>query len=150
MFSSERLPAIRRLPLSRSPAPAVSAKEPLMPAIWPATLTAAQANYTITLDATFKNTLPIRPLSRLGNFDGLGADDLALSARGRGAGSIFIIQGSSSFASLPFVNGTNTIEIDGPGAAGDMFGFATIGIESFYSGAGPTLLTSAVIPSTVF
>jgi FG-GAP-like repeat len=118
---------------------------------WPAALTDTQANYTITLDATFTGTFPIRPLARLGNFDGTGSDDLAFATRGRGTGgSVLIIKGSSSFASLSLPNAANTIEIDGPAAAGSQFGYIAIGIGDFFPGAGPALVTSAVNSSTLY
>ena len=48
---------------------------------WPATLTDTQANYVLTADGTFAGgTGSIQPvgMARLGNFDGSGADDLAI------------------------------------------------------------------------
>jgi hypothetical protein len=118
---------------------------------WPATLTDTQANYTITLDATFAGTIPIRPLARLGNFDGAGADDLALGSRTHGTtGSVIVIKGSSSFGSITLPDATNTIQIDGPEATGGQFGFTVLGIGQFYPSAGPTFITSAVAASTLY
>jgi hypothetical protein len=118
---------------------------------WPATLTDTQANYTITMDASFAGAYPIRPLFRAGNFDGTGSDDLGFATRGRGtAGSVLIVKGSTAFSSMSLPDTTRTIEIDGPEAAGGQFGFTAIGIGNFYSGAGPTFITSAVAASAVY
>jgi len=97
-------------------------------------------------------SMDVRNLARLGNFDGTGSDDLAVTFDGANgfAGAVFIVKGSSSFASRTIPNAANAIEIDGP--AGAALGATTIGIGPFFqsSGGGPGLLTTAVLTSTVY
>src|SRR6185369_10237210 len=57
-----------------------SRKAPAWGTSWPATLTDTQANYVISADASFTG-MSFRNLGRLGNFDGVGADDLLIAFR---------------------------------------------------------------------
>ncbi len=121
---------------------------------WPANLTDAQANYVISADTTLTlGAMDIRNLARLGNFDGSGFDDLAISFDGANAllGAIFIVKGSSSFASVTIPNTAAAIRIDGS-VAGGVFGAANLGLGPFFqsSGGGPGLITSAVNASAVY
>ncbi|HMF40022.1 MAG TPA: VCBS repeat-containing protein [Polyangia bacterium] len=122
---------------------------------WPATLTSAQANYVITIDQTFaggSNTILAGGMSRLGNFDGMGSDDLAIGLSSHGAtmlGSVLIIKGSSTFASGTVPDATRAIEIDGT-IAGDFFGSQVAGIGPFFTGAGPGLVTSGLTATYAF
>jgi hypothetical protein len=114
---------------------------------WPATLTSAQANYAITIDATFaggSNGILPGGMVRLGNFDGMGADDLAVGTvlHSAGLGTVLIIKGSSTFATGTIPDAARAIEIDGT-IAGGFFGSQVLGIGPFFaSPAGPGLLTS--------
>jgi hypothetical protein len=120
---------------------------------WPATLTQAQANYVLTVDATFAGgAASIQPggLARLGNFDGAGSDDLAvgLILHASQAGSLLVVKGSSTFASGTIPDPARTIEIDG--TAGSFFGWPVVGIGQFFpTPAGPGLISSAA-PSNVY
>jgi hypothetical protein len=122
---------------------------------WPATLTDAQANYVITADATLGGPGSIQPqgLARLGNFDGMGADDLAIGfavANGFN-GSVVIVRGSTSFASMTISDAAsaNAIVINGTDPGG-FLGVLSMGIGNFFPGAGPTLVTSAAGASALY
>jgi hypothetical protein len=94
---------------------------------WPATLDYTQANYTITADASYDGAQFGLTMAKMGNFDGAGAGDLAISAylysmgTGAQAGRVVIVKGSSSFGSITLPDPTNTIVIDGE-APGDRLG----------------------------
>jgi hypothetical protein len=94
---------------------------------WPATLDYTQANYTIATDASYNGAQFGLTMAKMGNFDGAGAGDLAISAfiysmgTGTQAGRVVIVKGSSSFGSITLPDPTNTIVIDGE-APGDRFG----------------------------
>jgi hypothetical protein len=101
---------------------------------WPAALTDAQANYVISTDPGLMG-MSFRNLARLGNFDGLGADDLLVAFRLRtsttgGNGAVFIVKGSASFASLTLPNPASGLEIDGA-LMGISFGVAQVGLGPF-------------------
>ncbi len=124
---------------------------------WPVMLMDTQANYTFTVDATFAGgTASIfrRSLTPLGNFDGTGASDLAVGVRlhSTSLGSVVIIKGSSSLASLtiPDVSGAGTIQIDGI-VASAQFGMSVLGIGQFFPApAGPALVVSAPPAGAVY
>lgn len=86
---------------------------------WPATLDASQASYTITADASYGLTAFGQILTRVGNIDGAGRDDLAIGsylydpASGANAGRVVIVKGSDTFGSITLPDATNTIVIDG-------------------------------------
>jgi hypothetical protein len=122
---------------------------------WPAALTEAQANYTLTADATFAggaNSIFRRAMTRLGNFDGTGTSDLAIGFRLRNAmvGGVVIVKGSATFASrtIPDAAGS-TIQIDGMVASGQL-GISVVGIGQFFAGAGPALVVSAPMASAAY
>jgi FG-GAP repeat len=119
---------------------------------WPAALSDTQANYVITVSTTLAaGVMDLRCLARVGNFDGGGADDLAIGLDGVNsvAGAVFIVKGSSSFASITIPNATSAIEIDGAGATG--FGFANIGIGPFFQpSGGPGLVSASFLGSSAF
>ncbi|HVV15777.1 MAG TPA: FG-GAP-like repeat-containing protein [Polyangia bacterium] len=117
---------------------------------WPATLSDTQANYVLTADATFAggaNSIQARALARLGNFDGAGADDLAIGFAGHSAfnGSVLVVRGSSTFGTetIPDPAGVNTLQIDSA-IAGGVLGYDLVGI------AGPTLVAAAPGTSNLF
>jgi hypothetical protein len=121
---------------------------------WPAALTDADANYVITINTTTfgAGVMDFRCLARLGNFDGTGADDFAVALDGANAaaGAVFIVKGSSSFASLTLPSATAAYEIDG--LAGTAFGYTNIGIGPFYASAseGPALVTGTFLGSSAY
>ena len=121
---------------------------------WPAALSDTQANYVITVNATTfgAGVMDFRCLARLGNFDGSGSDDLvvALDGANSAAGSVFVVKGSTSFASLTVPDAANAIEIDGP--AGTAFGYTNAGIGPFFapSGGGPGLMTGTFLGSSAY
>jgi hypothetical protein len=94
---------------------------------WPASVDYTQANYTITANSSYGLTYFGQVMTRAGNFDNAGADDLAISASifnpatGALAGRVIIVKGSSTFASITLPDTTNTIIIDGE-AGGDRLG----------------------------
>jgi hypothetical protein len=127
-----------------------SRKSPSFGSSWPSMLTQAAASYTITVDpaSLFNAKLSQRPLTRLGNYDAMGPDDLAVGFSGYVGplgqrGSVLIIKGSSSFPAtltVPEPIATNTIQIDGS-ATNLFFGATAVGIGQFYpTPAGSTLL----------
>jgi hypothetical protein len=124
---------------------------------WPPMLTGSQANYIFTADATYAGgTGSIQPagMARLGNFDGSGADDLAIgfAIHDSKIGSLLIVKGTSSLASMtiPDPAGTKTVEIDGT-VAGGYFGILTVGIGQFFPlPAGSGLVTSAAGASDIY
>jgi hypothetical protein len=121
---------------------------------WPAALTDADANYTITINTTTfgAGVMDFRCLARLGNFDGTGADDFVVALDGANsvAGAVFIVKGSSSFASRTLPDATAAYEIDG--VAGSAFGYTNIGIGPFYASAseGPALVTGTFLGSSAY
>jgi hypothetical protein len=121
---------------------------------WPAMLTDAQANYTITAGGAFAGNLSTRPLARVGNFDGTGSDDLvigfSLLPANTKQGAVVIVKGSSAFASRTLPDPVNTIEIDGI-AINTLFGSGLLGIGQFYPAAvGATLVIGAPTVGTLY
>jgi hypothetical protein len=118
---------------------------------WPAALTDAQANYVITSTGALAGSMTGRGLARLGDFDGGGGDDLAISYNSANAlnGSVVIVKGGASFGSRTLPDATNAIEIDGA-VAGGAFGAATLGIGKFLPSAGTTLLVTASVAGTSY
>jgi hypothetical protein len=100
---------------------------------WPATVDYTNASYVIRTDSSYGLTDFGQILTRLGNFDGAGADDLGIGAyfynpaTGTTAGRVVVVKGSSSFASVTLPDTTNTTVIDGE-TAGDRFGRALQGL----------------------
>jgi hypothetical protein len=124
-------------------------------ATWPATLTDAQADYTISTDASYAGSLFGFSISRLGDFTGDdGIDDVAISARGFGAsiGRVAIVRGKTTgFASVSLPDTTNAIVIDADDTLGkSLFGYRVLGLGHFYTTTpGTTLVMSAVGSTTV-
>jgi hypothetical protein len=119
---------------------------------WPSSLTASQANYTITVGGTYAGQMSSRPLARLGNFDGIGGDDLGIGlAKLSGqTGAIVVVKGGALSGNIPTLDSSNSIEIDGP-AASSNFGVGVLGIGRFYpSPAGTTLVSIATLMSSAY
>ena len=120
---------------------------------WPATLTDTQANYILTVDVTFGggiSSIQAGGLARLGNFDGTGADDLAVGLvfSNSSDGVLLIAKGSATLASATIPN-TNTIEIDGTEIDG-FFGWPAVGIgAAFAAPAGPAVMTAS-LPANIY
>ena len=120
-------------------------------------MTEAQANYTLTADPTYAggtNSIFRRAMTRLGNFDGTGTDDLAIGFRlhSTSLGGVVIVKGGSSFASMtiPDPAAVNTIQIDGIVASGQL-GISVVGIGQFFpSPAGTALIVGAPIARAVY
>ncbi|HVT09699.1 MAG TPA: fibronectin type III domain-containing protein, partial [Polyangia bacterium] len=117
---------------------------------WPANLSDTQANYVITGVAPLTaGSMDVRNIARLGNFDGVGSDDFAVAFDGANgvAGTVFIVKGSSSFASINLPDPANAYEIDGA-AANTGFGAFLLGLGSFYDR--PGLVSTATLTSSVY
>jgi hypothetical protein len=116
---------------------------------WPAALMDTQANYVISVDAAFTG-MSFRNLARLGNFDGAGSDDLLIAFRlhtgTAGNGAVFVVKGSSSFASVTIPNTAAALEIDGA-LSGISFGVAQVGLGPFLSQG---FVSSSSTASTVY
>jgi hypothetical protein len=118
---------------------------------WPSTLTDTQASYVISTPGTVTGVIAGRGLQRLGDFDGDGSDDFAISYSGStsNTGAVIVVKGGASFASLT-PNTTNSILING-GVAGGVFGGSLVGIGKFYgSMSGATMLVGASVVGTSY
>jgi hypothetical protein len=116
-------------------------------ATWPMTLTDAQADFTITADASYASSLFGAVMTRLGDFDGDGIDDFAIGSPNFNStnliGRVTVIKGASGFASLTLPSATGAIIIDGDSTLVDGgFGASLAAINPFYSNAS-TLVVSA-------
>jgi hypothetical protein len=114
-------------------------------ATWPMTLTDAQADFTITADATYANSQFGAAMIRLGDFDGDGVDDFAIGAGNFSSlvGRVTIVLGASGFSSITLPSTTRTIVIDGDATLTDgAFGASLTAINPFYS-ATSTLIVGA-------
>jgi hypothetical protein len=117
-------------------------------ASWPATLSAAQADYVISGDSTYATSALGAAITALGDFTGDGIDDFAVGARSMNTtvGRVVIIPGKSSgFASVTLPDTTNAIIIDGDATLGKpAFGYRVMGLGHFYTATtGTTLLVAA-------
>jgi hypothetical protein len=115
---------------------------------WPAALANTDANYVITVDATYDGSIFGAVMARLGDFNGDGVDDFAIGANLFGAtmqsGRVVIVLGKVGFASFALPNAANTIVIEGdPAVTTPQFGYRVVGLGHFYSGTGTTLVASA-------
>ena len=116
-------------------------------ATWPMTLTDAQADFTITADASYAGSLFGATMTRLGDFDGDGVDDFAVGSPNFNStnliGRVTIIRGATGFTSLTLPSTTGAIIIDGDATLVDGgFGGSLAAINPFYSNAS-TLVVSA-------
>jgi hypothetical protein len=112
---------------------------------WPATLTDAQASFTVTGDATYNLTTFGSAVAPLGDFDGDGIDDFVIGAAGysANAGRVDVIYGSTTFSSFTVPSATRALGINGdPALNRTLFGSAVVGLGHFYSGTGTTLVVS--------
>ena len=105
---------------------------------WPVAMTNLDANYVISVDATYSGSIFGAAMARLGDFNGDGIDDFALGANLFGGatqvGRIVVILGSATFASFALPNATNSIVIDGdPAVTTSQFGYRVLGLGHFYS-----------------
>jgi hypothetical protein len=116
-------------------------------ATWPATLTDAQADYVIGVDATYAASVFGSALARIGDFDSDGIADLAIGARNYNnfVGRVVIVLGRSGFTSFNLPSTTRAITIDGDATLGrPTFGSALVGLGHFYTAtSGTTLVVGA-------
>jgi hypothetical protein len=115
-------------------------------ATWPATLTDAQADYVITTDASYAASAFSASMARLGDFNGDGVDDFAVSARNYNTfvGRVVIVLGRAGFTSFALPDTTRVITIDGDATLGrPTFGSSLVGLGHFYTTAGTTLVVGA-------
>jgi hypothetical protein len=125
--------------------------DPLNPT-WPATLSDADASYVISTPATVNGVISGRGVQPIGDFDGDGNDDLAISysASNSSLGAVIVIKGGSSFPASMTPDATNSILINGT-AAGGAFGVAVVGIGQFYGPTSPsTFVSTASIVGTSY
>ncbi len=121
---------------------------------WPATVT--QPDYVISVDSSADTNYSGAnfgfSIARLGDFNGDGAPDFAIGARGYNGyvGSVTIVLGvpsGSTFpaaTSVPQSDGTRTISIHGDAALGTgTLGVSVMGLGKFYNSVGNTLVVAA-------
>ena len=115
-------------------------------AAWPATMTNVDANYVVTVDATYSGSILGASIARLGDFNGDGVDDFALGANLFGGatqlGRVVVILGKAvGFGNVTLPDATNSIVIDGdPAVATPQFGYRVLGLGHFYNATGGTTL----------
>lgn len=113
-------------------------------ATWPAVLTYSEADYVVTAGASYTDRFGIA-IARLGDFDGDGVDDFAVSDTyfGGQRGRVTIVLGRrGTFTSFQLPDTQRSIVIDGQSAS-DEFGKDLVGMGAFYPGAGTTLAVGA-------
>lgn len=114
---------------------------------WPMTLTDAQADYVITTDASYAGSAFGYAMNGLGDFDGDGVGDFAISAPlfSSRQGRVTVVYGRSGFTSFTVANTARALEIGAdPGLTRTQFGIALLGLGHFYSvTSGTTLVVSA-------
>lgn len=115
---------------------------------WPATLHADDADYVIEAGSEYAGSGLGFQLARLGDFDGDGIDDFAISAQFHDddRGQVIIVRGSESLPakiSLPADIGTHAIVLEGDPALAGEFGSNLLGLGKFYGGAGNGIVVSA-------
>ena len=115
-------------------------------ATWPAAMTNLDANYVITVDATYSGSILGASIARLGDFNGDGADDFALGANLFGGatqvGRVVVILGKATgFGNITLPDPVNSIVIDGdPTVVTSQFGYRVLGLGHFYNATGGTTL----------
>jgi len=107
------------------------------------------ATYTITTDtgSALNGRMFNRGLARLGDFDGAGADDLAIGypSANSNLGAVVVVKGSSSFGSLTVPNATGAIQVNGTTAGGGL-GVSVVGIGQFFgTNSNPVMVATASI-----
>ena len=114
---------------------------------WPATIEASDADYVVEGGAEYESSGFGFQLARLGDFDGDGIDDFAISAQlhDDNRGQVVIVRGSTSFPAETTVAdaiGSQVIVLNGENTE-DGFGTNLIGIGKFYGGSGNGIIVSA-------
>src|SRR5262249_6342633 len=84
-------------------------------AVWPATLTDADASFTISTSGLWTSASPGSSMARLGDFDGDGVDDFVIGGPtyNTRVGRVAIVYGSTSFSSFTLPSATRALEIGG-------------------------------------
>jgi hypothetical protein len=115
-------------------------------ATWPATLSDTQADYVIMTDPTYAASQFGVAIERLGDFNGDGVADMAITAPlfNTRVGRVLVVYGRAAFTSFTAPDTTRTLEIGAdPALARTQLGSALVGLGHFYSGTGTTLVVSA-------
>ncbi len=115
-------------------------------ATWPSALTDVQADYVISTDATYAGSQFGTAIDRLGDFNGDGVNDIAITAPlySSRLGRVAVIYGRTGFTNVTLPDTTRALEIGpDPALARTQIGSALVGIGHFYSGTGTTLVVSA-------
>ena len=107
-------------------------------ATWPAAMANTDADYVITVDATYNSSILGASMARLGDFNGDGTDDFALGAplvrRGAAAGGSSSSSERPGFANITLPDATNSLVIDAdPAITNPQFGYRVVGLGHFYS-----------------
>ena len=114
---------------------------------WPMTLTDAQADYVITTDATYAASQFGSAIEGLGDFNGDGVADFAISAPlyNSRVGRVLVVDGRTGFTSFTAPSTTRALEIGAdPVLARTQLGVGLAGLGHFYSvTTGTTLAVSA-------
>jgi hypothetical protein len=114
---------------------------------WPMTLTDAQADYVITTDATYAVSQFGTAMDGLGDFNGDGVADFAISAPlyNSRVGRVLVVYGRTGFTSFAAPSTTRALEIGGdPALMRTQLGVGVAGLGHFYSvTTGTTLVVSA-------
>jgi len=121
-------------------------------ATWPSTLTEAQADYVISGDSTYATSALGNVIARLGDFDGDGVNDFAISATGINArtGRVVIVKGKdSALGNITLPDASKTIVIDGdPTLIKATFGTTIVGIGHYFGASGTSLIVGSPGSST--
>ena len=115
-------------------------------ATWPAALSDAQADYVIMTDASYAGSQFGVAVERLGDFNGDGVNDMAITAPlyNSRLGRVLVVYGRTGFTSFTAPDTTRALEIGpDPALARTQLGGALVGIGHFYAGTGTTLVVSA-------
>ncbi len=100
----------------------------------------------MTTDASFASSQFGAAIDRLGDFDGDGVNDFAISAPQFSSrlGRVAVIDGRAGFTSFTLPEYHTALEIGpDPALARSQFGSALTGLGHFYAGTGTTLVVSA-------
>jgi hypothetical protein len=118
---------------------------------WPSALSDTQANYVISTPATVTGAITGHGLSQLGDIDGDGNDDFAISYSGSNSnqGAVIVVKGGPGFVSMT-PDSSNSILFNGS-VAGGVFGASVVSIGRFYGSSFPlTMVVTASVAGTMY